>query len=113
LKKYCLALDLIDDVKLIAQYEQYHKKIWPEITKSIIDSGIQNLEIYRVFNRLFMIMETSDEFSFTTKAQLDAKNVKVEQWESLMWQYQQQIPGSKPNEKWVLMTKIFDLNING
>ncbi|MCX8514130.1 MAG: L-rhamnose mutarotase [Burkholderiales bacterium] len=113
MKKYCLALDLIDNSQLIAEYENYHKKIWPEITQSIINSGILNLEIYRVFNRLVMIIETTDNFSFALKSQLDAKNNKVQQWETLMWQYQQRIPGAKENEKWVLMSKIFDLTING
>jgi L-rhamnose mutarotase len=57
MQKYCLALDLKDDPKLIAEYEAYHKKIWPEIETSIKDAGITNLEIYRIGTRLFMILE--------------------------------------------------------
>jgi L-rhamnose mutarotase len=33
----------------------------------------------------------------------------VQEWEQLMWKYQQALPGSKPGEKWRLMEKIFDL----
>jgi L-rhamnose mutarotase len=33
----------------------------------------------------------------------------VQEWEELMWKYQQAIPGAKPGEKWVLMNKIFEL----
>ena len=33
LKKYCLALDLIDDKKKIKAYKLYHKNVWPEIKK--------------------------------------------------------------------------------
>lgn len=108
-KKYCFALDLVDDPVLIAEYEAYHKNVWPEIKKSIIDAGILQLEIYRFSNRLFMIMETGDEFSFAAKAAADADNPKVQEWEQLMWKYQQAIPGAKEGEKWVLMDKIFSL----
>ncbi|MDB5031721.1 L-rhamnose mutarotase, partial [Mucilaginibacter sp.] len=83
--------------------------IWPEIHDSIISSGITRLEIYRCFNRLCMVMETNDSFSFDKKGALDAANAKVQEWETLMWKYQQAIPGSKPGEKWVLMNKIFNL----
>jgi L-rhamnose mutarotase len=62
-----------------------------------------------VFNRLFMIMEVDDSFSFNKKGAMDAANPKVQEWEQLMWKYQQALPGSKPGEKWVLMNKIFEL----
>jgi len=110
MKRYCLALDLKDDPKLIAEYEEYHKKVWPEILQTISAAGIQQMEIYRVNNRLFMVMETDDDFSTEKKAEMDAANPKVQEWERLMWKYQQALPGSKPGEKWVLMEKIFSLN---
>jgi L-rhamnose mutarotase len=109
-KRYCLALDLKDDPALIAEYEAYHKNVWPEILKSIRDAGISQMEIYRTGNRLFMIMETDSTFSFSEKAAADAANEKVQQWEELMWKYQQALPGSKPGEKWIIMEKIFTLN---
>jgi L-rhamnose mutarotase len=110
MKKYCLALDLKNDKALIASYEDWHQKVWPAIKKSIIDSGIVQMEIYRVANRLFMIMEASDDFSFEKKAVMDASNPAVQEWETLMWNYQQPLPFAKKGEKWVLMEKIFDLH---
>ncbi|WAC39776.1 L-rhamnose mutarotase [Pedobacter sp. SL55] len=109
MKRFALALDLINDEKLIAEYEAYHKAIWPEITKSIKDAGIVSMEIYRVANRLFMMMEVGDGFSFEAKAEADAANSKVQEWETLMWKYQQALPTTKPGEKWLLMDKIFSL----
>lgn len=107
--KYCLALDLVDDEKLIAEYERQHRAVWPEIIASIKDSGITHLEIYRVFNRLFMIIEAENNFSFDKKNAMDAANPKVQEWEKLMWKYQQALPQAKPGEKWILMNKIFEL----
>ena len=109
MKRYCLALDLKDDEQLIKEYEEYHKNVWPEIKKSITDSGITNMEIYRLGNRLFMIMETDDTFSFERKAAMDASDTKVQEWEELMWKFQQPLPQAKAGEKWILMNKIFSL----
>jgi L-rhamnose mutarotase len=107
--KYCFALDLKDDEQLIREYEKYHEAVWPGIISSIKDAGINGLEIYRVANRLFMIMETNEKFSFEKKDAMDTANAKVQEWETLMWKYQQPLPTAKPGEKWVLMNKIFDL----
>ncbi len=109
MKRYCFALDLIDDEKLIKEYEDHHTKVWPEIITGIRESGIQNMEIYRVGNRMFMIMEVNDGFSFEKKAIIDTKYPQNEQWEQLMWNYQQALPMAKPGEKWLLMKKIFQL----
>lgn len=108
--RYALALDLKDDPVLIAEYERLHKQIQPEIEQSIRQAGITNMEIYRVGNRLFMLMETDDTFSFTAKAAADASNPAVQAWETIVWNYQQALPFAKPGEKWVLMDKIFNLN---
>ena len=109
MKRYCLALDLVDNTTLIAEYEAYHKSIWPEIQQSISGSGIEHMEIYRTGNRLFMIMEVNDAFSFEAKGAADTANPKVQEWEQLMWKYQQALPHAKAGEKWLLMDKIFSL----
>jgi len=108
--RYCFALDLKNDELLIREYEKFHSDVWPSILDSIKESGITALEIYRVFNRLFMIMETNENFSFDKKNAMDSANLKVQEWEKLMWKYQQGLPGAKPGEKWILMNKIFNLS---
>lgn len=109
MQRYCLALDLKPDPALIAAYEAQHRAVWPEILDSIRDAGIERLEIYRIENRLFMILEAGDDFSFAQKADADAANPKVQEWETLMWRYQQALPTARAGEKWLLMTRIFAL----
>jgi L-rhamnose mutarotase len=108
-KRYCLALDLQDDPKLIAEYKRYHEKIWPEITRSIKNSGIEDLEIYLLGTRLFMVMEVGERFSFAAKAKADRENPRVQEWENLMCKFQKPLPSAKPGEKWMLMEQIFKL----
>lgn len=109
MKQYCLALDLKDDPELIASYIAHHQKVWPEILASIKASGIIAMDIYHFGNRLCMFINADDNFSFEEKARMDAANSKVEEWETLMLQYQQRIPGTDNGSKWVLMEKIFEL----
>jgi L-rhamnose mutarotase len=105
--RYCYALDLKPDPDLIAEYEHYHQAVWPEIEESIRVAGIVSIEIYRIENRLFMILEAGPDFSPERKAAMDAANPKVQEWETLMWKYQQALPSAKEGEKWVEMKRVY------
>jgi L-rhamnose mutarotase len=109
MKRYCLALDLQDDPDLIEEYKRYHRAVWPEIKQSILSSGIVDMQIYQLGNRLFMIMETDGSFSFEAKAAADAANPAVQRWEETMWKFQKPLPLAKPGEKWMVMEQIFSL----
>ncbi|MBO0934942.1 L-rhamnose mutarotase [Fibrella sp. HMF5335] len=106
---HVLALDLKDDPALIAEYEYYHATMRPAIESTIRAAGITGMTLYRAGNRLVMLMETDDTFSFERKAQMDADNPTVQEWEALMWTYQQALPFARSGEKWVLMKQIYDL----
>jgi L-rhamnose mutarotase len=94
---------------LIAEYKRHHGKIWPEITKSIRDAGILDMEIYLLGRRLFMVVEATDGFSFDQKAKADQQNPRVREWEELMWRFQQPLPQAKQGQKWISMERIFKL----
>ena len=107
--RYCFALDLKNDPALIAEYERYHEAVWPDILQSLRDAGIADMEIYRVENRLFLILEGDATYSPERKAQMDAANPRVQEWEDLMWHYQQALPTAQPGQKWVPATCVFKL----
>src|ERR1700722_2215076 len=111
-RRFCLTLDLKNDPKLIAEYRRHHEKIWPEITRSIRDSGIEDMEIYLRGTRMFMIMEVNEDFSFEAKAHADRDNPKVREWEKLMETFQQMLPDAKPGEKWLRMERVFKLEVS-
>ncbi|MFC3811374.1 L-rhamnose mutarotase [Lacihabitans lacunae] len=110
MKRYCLTCDLIDNPELIEKYKWHHlpENQWPEINESIKAAGVLSMEIYVFGNRMFMIMDVSDSFTFEKQAEIN-KGPKSIEWENLMWGFQQGVPGSKPGEKWVLMEQIFNL----
>ena len=110
-QRFCFSCDLKNDSKLIAEYKAYHAagNACPEITKSIKDAGIVDMQIYLTGNRMFMIMEVDETFDPVKKSKMDANNRKVQEWENLMWNYQQELPWAKNGEKWILLEQVFQL----
>lgn len=110
-RKFCYACDLVDNPKLVEEYKRYHSKenAWPEITESIRKAGIIDMEIYIQANQLFMIMEVDEIFNPERKQIMAAANPKVQEWEKLMWQFQQAPPGAKEGDKWLPMGQIYKL----
>lgn len=102
-------LDLRPDPVLIAEYIRLHREVWPEIQASIRNAGVLDMQIYHADNRLFMIMDTEDDFSLERKAKMDAANPRVLEWETLMGRFQQVDTGADPTTRWIELTKVFQL----
>jgi L-rhamnose mutarotase len=112
MKTYCFALDLHDDPALIEEYKRYHQMdhIWSSVLASIRTHGVLRETIYLTGNRLFMILETTDNFSPEAKSAADSANAVMQRWEELMWKYQKPLPFAKSGQKWVPMEKIFEVS---
>lgn len=108
-KTFALTLDLKDKPELIAAYEEHHRHVPQAIINHLSRAGIESMKIYRWSNRLFMMLVTTDQFSFERMKQWDDTNPEVQAWEKLMWNFQQALPGAKPGGKWLVMNQIFEL----
>jgi len=107
-QRHCLTLDLKNDPALIAEYKRYHENVWPEIKQSLRDAGVLDMEIYLLDARMFMIIETTDSFSFAKKAELDRNNSKVMEWEAIMGKFQQPFSvDARPEARWLPMHRVF------
>ena len=109
-RRLCLALDLQDDAELIADYERHPRAVWPEVKAGIRRAGIRDMEIWRVGDRLVMIIEVAEDFDPAAKAEADAADPRIRQWEALMARFQRPLPQARPGEKWAAMTRIFKLD---
>src|SRR5947209_10451343 len=107
--RYCLTLDLKDDPSAIAEYKRHYVKVWPEVRESLEKAGIQDMEIYLLGTRLFMILDVNESFSLSAKAASDAADKKIQEWEAIMAQYQQPLLHARPGQRWVAMEQIFNL----
>lgn len=108
--RYALALDLVDDPVRIAEYEQAHVAIWPEVRDHLRAQGVLSMEIYRLGTRLFMVMDVDPaNYSAAAMAQATRDNPAIVRWEALMWTFQAPTPWTPTGEKWVPMDRIFSL----
>ncbi len=62
MKTYCLALDLKDDPKLIAEYKRYHRpdQFWPDLITHIRSTGVISEQIFLLGTRMVMVLLTTD-----------------------------------------------------
>jgi L-rhamnose mutarotase len=107
IRRFCYALDLIDDAALIAEYEARHApgSAWPEVVAHIRAQGAEHMEIWRAGDRLMMIVEAANDYPRPVPAPPE-----IDRWEELMWRFQRPLPFAPAGEKWMQMTQIFDLD---
>ena len=109
MKRYCQTLELRDEPEMIEKYCEAHAHVWPEVQKGIREVGILDMQIYRRGNRLFMIMDTVDEFDFVKDNARLATLPRQAEWEAYVAQFQGCDPEASSTEKWQLMEQIFGL----
>lgn len=110
-RQFCLTTDLRSDPELILEYEDFHRpgNVWPEVLASIRQSGILDMQIYRLGLQLIMVITVDDSFSFAGKAAIDGGNKMVMKWESLMTKFQNAAADSETEGKWQEIDNIFNL----
>ncbi|AMQ57369.1 L-rhamnose mutarotase [Algoriphagus sanaruensis] len=111
MQAFLLICDLKDEPEAIQAYVECHKTVAPEILESIRVAGVIRMSIYRWRNRLSMILEAEDDFSFEKKAKLDNANPKVQEWEAFLGQFKTNLPGTPANWRWALCEKIFEFKV--
>ena len=109
MKRFCQTLDLRDDPEMVEKYVEAHSRVWPEVQAGIREVGILDMQIFRRGNRLFMIMDTVDDFDFVADNARLAGLPRQAEWEAYVAQFQGCDPDAPSTQKWQLMEKIFEL----
>ena len=109
MKRYCQTLELRNEPELIDKYVEAHAHVWPEVQRGIRLVGILDMQIYRLGTRLFMIMDTVDDFDFEKDNARLATLPRQAEWEAYVAQFQGCDPDAASTEKWQLMERIFKL----
>jgi len=109
--KHVLVLDLKNDADAASAYRHWHRPGGPPaaVTEAIRQSGIAEMEIWQVGDRLVMTMETTPEFDPAANARRDAGNPDIVAWEKLMDQFQKRLPFAPDGAKWVEAERIYTL----
>lgn len=109
MKRYCQTLDITNDKESIQSYIEAHNNIWLEIRQGIKSVGILDMQIYILGNRLFMIMDTEDDFDWQKDNARLATLPRQKEWEAYVAQFQGCDKDAPSTSKWQLMEKIFQL----
>ncbi len=111
MKTYAMTLQLKDDPEVIEKYKEHHRHVWPEVERSLKAVGIVSMRIFLLGRRMFMHMETVDDFvadrDFPKYLDLDPK---CREWDALMCQFQEKVPEAKDDEWWASMEMVYELN---
>jgi Uncharacterized conserved protein len=110
MKVYAYTIDLKKDPVLIAQYVEYHRKVWPEVLENLKNRGILSDRIFILGTRLFMLIEANDDFDLQSDMQKCVEGSKEEEWEKLMRKFQVPVEWAGNGEWWAQMELVFDLN---
>jgi L-rhamnose mutarotase len=110
--RYCLALDLKPDSKLMKEYQGLHSPdgMWPEIPVGIRKSGCLDMEIYIIDNHMFMIVDIPKGADLDEIWEKMGTFERQAEWGEFMLKFQQAIEGHGDEVKWVLMKKVYDLD---
>ena len=110
MQSFGMALKLKNDPQAIETYKSYHQKVWPEVETALKRVGITTMKIFLIGRRLFMYMETVDDFEperdFPRYLEL---HPRCKQWDKLMQSFQEKIPEAGVDEWWALMEPVYDL----
>ncbi len=110
MKCYGLTLCLRDDPEAIAAYVRHHQAVWPQVCARIREVGIQTMRIFLRGRRLFMYIETTNDFDLARDfARVNDDPVSAE-WNRLMATLQERAPEANPDEWWAPMELVFDLD---
>ena len=110
-QRFCQALELQDDSRLIAEYRKAHSRehFWKEIGEGIRAVGILEMEIYIAGNKLVMVAEAPAGFDWDGAMARLATLPRQAEWEDFVAAFQRCRPGASSGEKWQPMERIFHL----
>lgn len=107
---FALALNLKDDPRLIEDYLEHHRHVWPEVLQAIRATGVEDIKIYLSGRRLFMVMVGPEGFDPEQAFAEYRREPMVIRWETLMQSMQERLLGASGGQWWIPLSPIFDLS---
>ena len=105
---FALTLNLKDDRRLIDEYLEHHRNIWPEVVRALLTTGLQDIKIYLSGRQLFMVMVAPEGFDPEASFVAYRKDPVAERWDSLMKTYQEKVAEAGPDQWWMPLAPVFD-----
>jgi hypothetical protein len=105
-----LTANLVPDERKQREYLQYHAtqfEKWPEVATGFCNASFQQLLVFRQGRQLMLVISIPHGASLEElNPRTTLNNPRVDDWNRLMEQYQQGLPGTKPGETWVFLKPV-------
>ncbi|MBS7564909.1 right-handed parallel beta-helix repeat-containing protein [Mucilaginibacter sp. Bleaf8] len=105
-----LTANLVSNPGLQQEYLNYHQtqfQKWPEVAQGFCNADFQQLLVYRQGRQLMLVISIpkgSNLDELNPKTTLN--NPRVVEWNNIMKNYQEGVPGTKPGEVWVFFKPL-------
>jgi len=95
--------------KLLEEYKEHHKKVWPEMLDALRRTGWHNYSLYlRKDGTLFGYFETPEDLQVAVAAM--SKEEVNSKWQKMMAPYFEALDGSRPDETMQELEEVFHLD---
>jgi|SRR5579862_5053061 len=88
------------------EYDEAHRRVWPELLAKLKGVGISNYSIFRRDQDLFLTMQVADFDAAWHALDKDPTNLK---WQQEMAPLFEPVPGIQPGERFAMMKEVFYL----
>ena len=109
MQTFGLTLMLRNDPARIESYKDYHQRVWPEVTARLRAVGVREMRIFLRDTRMFMYIETDDDFEPRRDFVRVNEDPKSAEWNRLMADLQERAPRPAPTNGG-LMELVFDMS---
>ena len=96
MQTFGLTLMLRNDPAKIESYKDYHQRVWPEVTARLREVGVREMRIFLRGTRMFMYIETDDDFEPRRDFVRVNEDPKSAEWNQLMADLQERAPEADP-----------------
>jgi L-rhamnose mutarotase len=113
MSRHVLTLNLKDEPGIVETYTRHHTRVWPEVRSSLIEAGVEQMDIYLLGRRLVMVVEMRNGVDYKIAFAAHASSTeKVAEWERLMQSLQEPVAEARAGEWWAGMEQVFHLDKN-
>ena len=109
MKSYAMTLNLKEGPGVIEKYREHHRAVWSAVLAGLRSIGISRMRIFLHGRRLFMYLEASDDFDLGRDFPRYMETDRAREWDALMREFQEPVPGAAPDDWWAPMEEVFDL----
>ena len=107
---HVFTVNLKDGPGVIETYKQHHRQIWPEVQNSLLNVGVERMDIHLLGRTLVMVVQMRDGLDYLSAFKSHAgSSPRVAEWERLMKSLQEPPAGARPGEWWAVMEPVFHL----